>query len=318
MDDRLSELPEHLLHRILSFVDSKTTVETNLLSRRWRSVWKGVPALNINRRSFHSFPTFTQFVSHVLSRRHDSAGIEEITFRLDTWPSPFTEAGLMYGRLFDYAASHGNLLRLRTVDCYPEHVWKRFVPKAYAFRTLVTLHLEGCDAYGGQMLTDRGSGRVDPFAGFPCLRDLTLVRWYWVVDDSGFKASVRISGIQLRNLTVEYVEPEVEIFAPNLESLCYKDVVWRSGFGDAHYMPSLDRACVRISGHRHLAIPENRDSAWLITPVAVREAAGSLMKLFQGLHSARKLELHLDTVKRYPIKWPPMVEEAKLEIMKKG
>ncbi|CAL1375740.1 unnamed protein product [Linum trigynum] len=288
--DRLSELPEHVLRRILCFVDSKTTVRTSLLCRRWRSVWKGVPALNLNRRSFHSFPSFSQFVSRILSSRYDSAGVEEISFQLqlDKWAEMFIDAELMYGTLFDYAASHGNLLRLRAVNCDPENVWKFFVPKAYAFRTLVTLHLE---AYGGR-LPGPLSGRVDPFVDFPCLRDLTLVRWYWMVDDGGLPAPVRISGIQLRNLTIEDVPSEVEIFAPNLESLCYKDVVWRSGFGDAH-MPSLDRACVRISGRRHLANSKDRNGGRLITPVRV--AAGRLMKLFDGLASARTLELHSDT-----------------------
>ncbi|CAI0413402.1 unnamed protein product [Linum tenue] len=123
-DDRLSELPEHVLRRILSFVDSKTTVQTSLLSRRWRSVWKGVPALNLNRRSFNNFPSFSQFVSRILSNRYDSAGVEEITFQLqwDTWTEMFIDAELIYGTLFDYAASHGNLLRLRAVYCDPERV----------------------------------------------------------------------------------------------------------------------------------------------------------------------------------------------------
>ncbi|CAI0413405.1 unnamed protein product [Linum tenue] len=58
-------------------------------------------------------------------------------------------------------------------------------------------------------------------------------------------------------------------------------------------MSSLDRACVRISGRRHLSNSKDRSGGRLITPVRV--AAGRLMKLFQGLTSARTLELHLDT-----------------------
>ncbi|CAI0413407.1 unnamed protein product [Linum tenue] len=100
VDDRLSELPEHLLRRILCFVDSKTTVRTSLLSRRWRSVWKGVPALNLNLNSFHSFPTFTQFISHILSRRYGSAVVEEITLDMGPVSSATIEARSMYETLF--------------------------------------------------------------------------------------------------------------------------------------------------------------------------------------------------------------------------
>lgn len=43
--DRMNLLPDDLIFKILSFVPSKVTVTTSLLSKRWRSLWKHVPAL---------------------------------------------------------------------------------------------------------------------------------------------------------------------------------------------------------------------------------------------------------------------------------
>ncbi|CAI0403885.1 unnamed protein product [Linum tenue] len=72
-NDRFSELPDHLLRCILSFLDSKLAVQTCALSPRWRSVWKGVPVLNLDTKSFNNSNEFNQFVSGIISSRHDSA-----------------------------------------------------------------------------------------------------------------------------------------------------------------------------------------------------------------------------------------------------
>ncbi|XP_057772038.1 putative F-box/LRR-repeat protein At3g18150 [Salvia miltiorrhiza] len=50
--DRLSELPNSLIHLIFSFLPTKYAVRTTLLSKRWRDFWLTVPTLNFHDRDF--------------------------------------------------------------------------------------------------------------------------------------------------------------------------------------------------------------------------------------------------------------------------
>ncbi|KAL0429148.1 UNVERIFIED_CONTAM: putative F-box/FBD/LRR-repeat protein [Sesamum radiatum] len=46
--DRLSALPDDILHRVFSYLDFLDVVRTSVLSKRWRFVWTSVPFLNFN------------------------------------------------------------------------------------------------------------------------------------------------------------------------------------------------------------------------------------------------------------------------------
>lgn len=46
--DRISSLPDTILHHILSFVPTKSAVKTSLLSKQWRYIWTKVPALDFS------------------------------------------------------------------------------------------------------------------------------------------------------------------------------------------------------------------------------------------------------------------------------
>ncbi|XP_071695730.1 putative F-box/LRR-repeat protein At4g15060 [Rutidosis leptorrhynchoides] len=46
--DRLSNLSDDLIHKILSFISLKQAVETSVLSSRWRFIWKSMSYLNIS------------------------------------------------------------------------------------------------------------------------------------------------------------------------------------------------------------------------------------------------------------------------------
>ncbi|CAL1386501.1 unnamed protein product [Linum trigynum] len=58
--DRLSHLPEPIIHHILSFLDTKAAVQTSVLSRVWRFAWKHVPALHFRSDSFEQHSSFQE------------------------------------------------------------------------------------------------------------------------------------------------------------------------------------------------------------------------------------------------------------------
>ncbi|TVU14281.1 hypothetical protein EJB05_37741 [Eragrostis curvula] len=50
--DRLSALPDCLLHAVLSFLPGPQVVRTCVLSRRWRDLWRTAPCINIDTGEF--------------------------------------------------------------------------------------------------------------------------------------------------------------------------------------------------------------------------------------------------------------------------
>ncbi|XP_058745260.1 F-box/FBD/LRR-repeat protein At1g78750-like [Vicia villosa] len=72
--DRMSSLSDTLLIRILSFLPSKTSVQTSILSPRWRNLWKHLSVLNLsdedfiqfNSEPFKNFRRFFYFVNSII------------------------------------------------------------------------------------------------------------------------------------------------------------------------------------------------------------------------------------------------------------
>ncbi|KAI9108192.1 hypothetical protein K1719_021065 [Acacia pycnantha] len=62
MWDSISGLPDSLLLHILSFLQTKDAVQTCVLSKRWRHLWRSLPKLHFDDRSFPSVEFFVQFV----------------------------------------------------------------------------------------------------------------------------------------------------------------------------------------------------------------------------------------------------------------
>ncbi|XP_021755129.1 F-box/FBD/LRR-repeat protein At5g56420-like [Chenopodium quinoa] len=50
--DRISELPDFILHHILSYLSTKEAAQTGVISKRWRYVWETFPILDCNEWFF--------------------------------------------------------------------------------------------------------------------------------------------------------------------------------------------------------------------------------------------------------------------------
>ncbi|XP_012845988.1 PREDICTED: F-box/LRR-repeat protein 13-like [Erythranthe guttata] len=53
--DRISELPKHILQRILYFLSQKDAVRTSVLSKSWRNIWCTRPNLDLSDINFKKF-----------------------------------------------------------------------------------------------------------------------------------------------------------------------------------------------------------------------------------------------------------------------
>jgi hypothetical protein len=61
--DRISELPDELLCRILSFLPTKIAFTTTLLSKRWTPLFYSLSVLHFNDKNFEDFQTYDRFYS---------------------------------------------------------------------------------------------------------------------------------------------------------------------------------------------------------------------------------------------------------------
>ncbi|CAH8391548.1 unnamed protein product [Eruca vesicaria subsp. sativa] len=167
--DRISELPEPLLTHILSFLPTKHSVKTSVLSTRWKNLWQGVPALDLNCDDFPygQDQVVLSFLDRLLEFdprllkvkvKCGSVDIDGLKDRIST--------------LIQRGPQH---LELESCTDYIDHDYNfhyssiDYVPlNLYTSRTLVSLKLTF-------------SGLEDPgFVSMPCLKSMTLVKVHFL------------------------------------------------------------------------------------------------------------------------------------------
>ncbi|XP_047048873.1 F-box protein At4g22280-like [Lolium rigidum] len=67
--DRISSLPDEILHHIMSFMTAREAVQTCVLSTRWRYIWLCLRCLNTEICQFTSKKIFVRFMDNILLRR---------------------------------------------------------------------------------------------------------------------------------------------------------------------------------------------------------------------------------------------------------
>ncbi|PUZ39813.1 hypothetical protein GQ55_9G372100 [Panicum hallii var. hallii] len=78
---RIEALPSHVLSRAISFLDARQLVQTCLLSRRWRHLWRSVPRISASLHEFDGMAEteeecnvlFKKFVNSLLMLRNPAA-----------------------------------------------------------------------------------------------------------------------------------------------------------------------------------------------------------------------------------------------------
>ncbi|CAN0891707.1 Putative F-box/LRR-repeat protein At5g02930 [Linum grandiflorum] len=230
--DRLSDLPDCMLHHILSFLDTQSSVQTSVLSKRWTSLWKYVHVLTFSTPLFRTNSAgLESFVENVLSHRSDCSRVTRVTWKLGG-------RGIkdLVDKVIRYAASHGvqelylltnngspdafesicasyqslKVLEIEGIDIEKTHVglWSRF-------QLLETLTLTYCNLVFADAATDA-------FANFPRLETLKLLycnKLRDCDDDTSETSVLKVTAPKLLHLEmVSTFFNSLEIVAPKLQS----------------------------------------------------------------------------------------------------
>ncbi|CAN0865346.1 F-box/LRR-repeat protein At3g03360 [Linum grandiflorum] len=289
--DRLSALPDDILHHILGFLDSKSCVQTTILSRRWTSVWKYVHVLTFNLNSFRSEQSFEQHANGVLSFRSHSSSVSRI------------EANFMLMDLLDtiakYAASHG--VRELKVCLHHTSFVDAFGLIHGCYQSLKVLELQYADFVGAyhelcsclqvlESLTLTGcyiALRDDAFVNLPRLESLKL---FGCVTISGSRDVMKVTAPKLLNLEIDSLDiNHFEIVAPKLQSFILKIYCFCviPDMSSKSNLLSLHRADIKLGSKDYIT---GNDCSSDID-------AERLVNLFKILHNVQVLNLEVDTFK---------------------
>ncbi|KAF7011027.1 hypothetical protein CFC21_025382 [Triticum aestivum] len=165
--DRISALPEDILHHVLRLLPAHEVVRTCLLARHWRGVWRSVPTLRFTgAKGWGSADMFAQFVDHLLHLRYEGDGPP-----LDSCDFDFDSDGFMLLPAKEWHAStwlwkalprvRALRLRLRIVD------EQEALPLSYMH--LFSQHLTRLELVGVSF-----NNSVADFSGCPALVELSM------------------------------------------------------------------------------------------------------------------------------------------------
>ncbi|KAL5730599.1 hypothetical protein ACHQM5_003401 [Ranunculus cassubicifolius] len=308
--DRISDLPDHLLCKILYSFDMKKVVQTSFLSTRWRYIWTSVRILNFNsilflnsyKRKVRGFDRFMEFVDDVFIHRDDSH-VEKIflycndqrvvlTRRVYSWLRAAVQQHVQdLDFRIPYIDSSLSLpLCLFTCDslkvlklCFgTSQIWLR-LPKLVSLPALKVLHLESI-RFVGEIRTS------ELFSGSPLLESLVIVRCHFC---SSMLKTLIICTPKLKDLVIEYDVhresystegfPTIQISAPSLLRLKVKD-----HFGRDYIIGSLS-SIVNVDIDMEKEDTKDLDDGTEVAAQTKKGYAERAMKFIGAFQNARAL-----------------------------
>ncbi|KAI3502777.1 hypothetical protein L1887_31081 [Cichorium endivia] len=212
-DDRLSSLPDDVIHKILSFMSIKDAIGASVLSSRWRFIWTTMPYLNFENLN-HRGP---EFISNVLSHHNNRIQVSSVNLILGRSGKDADSVT----RILNCAYSHNVQQLSITGEILP---WQPFnyelsfiTAPTWDLPALTTLHLHRI-----KLSDSNSSTTTDLFSKYPNLKNLVLRRCRM----NGTKV-LNICHPRLSNLILEYMSPYMEleyvnVVAPQLKNLAIK------------------------------------------------------------------------------------------------
>ncbi|KAF7842719.1 F-box/LRR-repeat protein 25-like [Senna tora] len=219
MEDRISILPDEVLHLILSYLETKLAVQTCVLSKRWRYLWTGISTLDFDESSFSDDSSFEEFLNHVLLHRDHSKAICQFKMSYGN-----IEDVDITKSVIDFFVKHGR--GIHDLVLSSNDIWRDFLPHSYwnllySWDSLKILTLEDIFVHAN----------VD--YEFVSLVTLHLIYCHLWNDDVGndnlLNSSFKITAPQLKEFRMSFIEyeeidPDFKMILsfPKLISFCFE------------------------------------------------------------------------------------------------
>ncbi|KAJ0677849.1 putative F-box domain, leucine-rich repeat domain superfamily, F-box-like domain superfamily [Helianthus annuus] len=236
--DRLSMLPDDLIHKIFSFTSFKNAIQTTVLSSRWRSIWTSVDLYSARLSLYGTVrETLVKGVLHyAFSRNVQELTVtclldDPINFPLHLFRSQSLNylglTGSNRGMFSFVLASTWDLPALTTLRL--DHVtFDKDDDKGIAL-------FSKCTNLKSLAISDFAVKESKTFTlSHPRLSNLTLEDGHWTLND------VSVVAPQLENLTIQSFHSHHLITAPNLTTLCFRSSYLLQFSTDMHSLEKVD------------------------------------------------------------------------------
>ncbi|XP_057446566.1 putative FBD-associated F-box protein At5g56820 isoform X2 [Lotus japonicus] len=145
-DDRISSLPEELLCRILSFLPTKNAVATSVLAKKWKSLWRSLPTLDIDddNISEDNHARFVESFNAYISSCDHHQPLQKFRLRFSNPYDDFTNVNACMKSSLQLLLQH---LQIEHIDIALPFPWIQptkhiMSPLIFTFTNLVVLKLE--------------------------------------------------------------------------------------------------------------------------------------------------------------------------------
>ncbi|XP_071702729.1 putative F-box/FBD/LRR-repeat protein At4g13965 [Rutidosis leptorrhynchoides] len=307
-DDRISSLPDDVIHKILSFVGLKHAVQASVLSSRWKYIWTSLPYLNFLGEDFSTERMFSKFVEHFITRHNNLLKVSSVKL---TFYGPFNQ--VFVKRIMNYAFTHNaQQMTVRRLDWFTDDLPVSLF-SSQSLKSLSLRQLKPAPTWDLPFLTtlyldyvifdvNEGISHISKCAN---LKNLTLhscwVResYYETVgcfdihlpelcnltlkDGGCFEMGLNVFAPQLENLTVIDWEQVHLQSIPTLVSLVFKGryngLLQISSF-DLCFLEKVDRLCIYKSYNKKDKIDDDHN----------------LVALLRQIQNAKRITLNLDLI----------------------
>lgn len=280
--DRISELPDHLINHILSFLQSDVAVKTMVLSKRWLNLWASVTCINIEPPIFYCNE---RFVRNFLKNRDQHCSVSKFSIDCQGLRS-------MSNVCLDYVQSQNieylNIWRgdFDDITCLHSACWKN-------------LHLTSCkrlppvDCWSLPSLNSLSLHGVkfgNRISGFKNLKELTLARDFKRSSDD------EIITIDCPNLQSLTLNPDCShtfiVSAPSLSCLKYRSR-YVPGFSAGDGFPCIKQVRIDIQKEYYNLTDEIR----------IKLSVQNLISMLNTVRRTPFLELSSNTIEVFFLKF---------------